>query len=136
MKWLYVVLTFLLIFANTKAKNKALPLRDRNDQILTDPVEPSPSFPGGQKALNRFLARNLKWPSDEYDDTTGKVVIGFVVEKDGRLTNFKVLRSLGGKFDAEALRVLRKSPKWIPAGQNGKALRTKYMLPINFTTSS
>jgi len=90
-------------------------------------------FPGGDKAYGRFLNKNLKWPSP--DDDNGRVVISFIIEKDGSLTSFKVERSIRKDFDAEAIRVLKKSPKWIPGRLNGKPIRAKYMVPINFTLS-
>ncbi|MFI5140023.1 MAG: energy transducer TonB, partial [Sphingobacteriales bacterium] len=95
-------------------------------------VDKMPTFPGGIKAYGKFLEKNLKWPKNDDDDTQGRVIISFYIEKDGSLTNFKVERSLGKDFDAEALRVLRKSPKWIPVMENGKAIRCRYTLPINF----
>ncbi len=68
-------------------------------------------------------------------DVQGKVIIGFVVEKDGRLTNFKIERKLWPEFDKEALRVIRKMPRWKPALLNGKPVRCNYTIPINFTLS-
>ena len=99
----------------------------------TSEVDRIPTFPGGITAYRKFLAQNLKWPNQ--DDAQGRVIVSFFIEKDGRLTGFKVERSLGKEFDAEAIRVLKKSPKWIPAMKNGKALRLKYAVPINFTLS-
>jgi len=131
MKWLCSTIIFFLVFLSVQAQNKAASKTAKNNQILIDPVSPAPSFPGGEKAYGKFLEKNLKWPNQ--DDVQGRVIISFIVEKDGSLTNFKVERSLGKDFDAEALRVLRKSPKWIPAMENGKAIRCRYTLPINFT---
>jgi len=91
-------------------------------------------FPGGTKAYGKFLEKNLRWPTQ--DDIQGRVIVSFIVEKDGSLTNFKVERSLGKDCDNEALRVLRKFPKWIPGMKNGKPVRVKYMVPINFTISA
>jgi len=133
MKWLYLILVFLLFFVGAKGQSKPATAPHKTNQILIDPVEPSPSFPGGQKAFYKFLGKNLKWPGDP--EVSGRVVVGFVVEKDGRLTHFKILRSLGKDFDAEALRVLKKSPKWIPAIINGKPVRRGFMQPINFIIS-
>jgi protein TonB len=78
-----------------------------------------PNFPGGQKVFYKFLGKNLKWPVKGDYDGQGKVIVSFYVEKDGQLTNFKIERSLWDPFDNEALRVMRISPKWIPARQNG-----------------
>jgi protein TonB len=99
----------------------------------TSEVDRIPTFSGGITAYRKFLAQNLKWPNQ--DDAQGRVIVSFFIEKDGRLTGFKVERNLGKEFDAEAIRVLKKSPKWIPAMKNGKAVRLKYAVPINFTLS-
>jgi len=136
MKWPYLTIVFLLLFSGAGGQNKPAPASHKSEQILIDPVGPSPSFSGGQGAFYKFLSKNLKWPSDNMDDTFGRVIVGFVVEKDGRLTNFKILRSLGKDFDAEAVRVLKKSPKWIPAIINGKPVRMGFMQPINFTIAT
>jgi len=94
-------------------------------------LEKLPEFPGGQKVYDKFLSKNLKWP--DRIDAQGKVIISFITENDGHLTGFKVERSVGNPFDSQALRVIKKSPKWIPGKQNGKTVRVKYSLPINFT---
>jgi protein TonB len=130
MKWLYLTLVFSLLFVGAYAQKKPAPIPNKNNQILIDPVEEGPSFPGGQKAFYKFLSKNLKWPGDP--EVSGRVIVGFVVEKDGSLTHFKILRSLGKDFDAEALRVLKKSPKWMPATINSKPVRRGVMQPINF----
>ena len=90
------------------------------------------SFPGGEKAWGKFFSNHLQWPKSDAGDTQGKVIISFIVERDGRLSDFKIERSLGKDFDAEVLRVMKLSPKWIPAKQNGKTIRKKYTVPINF----
>lgn len=92
-----------------------------------------PSFPGGQKAFYKFLGKNLKWPGDT--EATGKVIVSFYIEADGRLVNFKIDKGMSREFDSAAIRVLKKSPKWIPAMKDGKAIRIKYSVPINFTLS-
>jgi periplasmic protein TonB len=96
-------------------------------------VDKSPEFPGGVSAWHEFLSKHLKWPSDGMDDTFGRVIISYIIEKDGRLTHLKVERSLGKKFDAEALRVIGLSPKWHPGRINDYPVRVKITIPINFT---
>jgi len=93
-----------------------------------------PQFPGGKEAFSNFLHKNLKWP-DTAIDAQGNVIISFFVEKDGRLTDIKVDRGLNKQFDAEALRVINLSPKWIPAMKNNKSIKSKYTVPISFTVS-
>jgi len=91
-------------------------------------------FPGGEKAFGKFLAKNLKWP-DPGIDAQGKVIITFTIEKDGRLTGIKVTKGMGEPFDTEGLRVIKKSPRWIPATRNGIPIKSVKSIPINFTIS-
>jgi len=92
-----------------------------------------PRFPGGSKAFGKFLEKTLIYPDKSgMIDVQGKVIISFIVEKDGRLTNFKVARKLYPIFDDEALRVMKLSPKWIPGKVNGKPVRCRHTIPINF----
>jgi protein TonB len=90
-------------------------------------IEVKPEFPGGWPKFYKFIENNYNVPSDS---PGGKVFIQFVVEKDGSLTDIKVLRDIGYGTGKEAERVLRKSPKWTPAEQNGKKVRCSYQLPI------
>src|SRR5690606_23343287 len=80
-----------------------------------------------------YLLENLKYPKEAKDKKiTGRVTVQFVVEKDGTLTEPKVLRGIGGGCDEEAVRVLKESPKWIPGQQNNKPVRVSYVMPIVF----
>jgi protein TonB len=92
-----------------------------------------PHFPGGEDAFHHFLEENLTWPKNDNGDSQGIEVISFFVEKDGQLTDFKVEKSLGSSFDKEALRVMAKSPKWIPAKRDGKSIRSKYSVPFQYS---
>jgi protein TonB len=132
MKWILTLLLFTLLSLNAKAQKSTIKPIAKNDESIDDTMlSIHPSFPGGEKAYYKFLARNLKRPNQ--DDVFGRVFVSFFVEKDGSLSDFKVERSLGKDYDKEALRVLRKSPKWLPARRNGKAIRIKYVVPINFS---
>ena len=93
------------------------------------------NFRGGAKAYYKFLKKNLKWPSQN-KTIQGKVFISFVIEKDGHLTNFKVEKKLSPDFDKEALRVLKRSPRWKPVIRNGKPEKCRYTVPINFRWAS
>lgn len=102
----------------------------------TDNPEMFPQFPGGHIALFEYLSKNIKFPkSKENEDVKVRVVTTFTVEKDGSITDAKIVRSLGEAFDNEALRVINGMPKWIPGMQNGKAVSVKYTLPITFSTT-
>ncbi|MEO6978170.1 MAG: energy transducer TonB [Mucilaginibacter sp.] len=94
-----------------------------------------PEFPGGKLAFSAFLHKNLKWPASNTNDVQGVIIVGFFVEKDGQLTDISIEKSLKDEFDKEALRVIKLSPKWIPAFKNNKPIKSKYTVPISFTVS-
>lgn len=96
-------------------------------------VEEMPEFPGGMAKLADYLAKNIKYPQLARESgIQGRVYINFVVEHDGSVTNVKVMRSLGGGCDEEAVRVVKSMPKWKPGKQRGKPVRVSYNLPVNF----
>ena len=99
-------------------------------------VEIIPSFPGGAKAFTTFLSTNIKYPAaDRERNLTGKVIAQFIVERDGAVSNIKVLRTPSEAMGDESIRVLSMSPKWKPGMQKGKAVRAEYTVPINFALS-
>ena len=96
-------------------------------------VEQMPSFPGGDAALMQYLRDNIKYPVVAQENgVQGRVVVSFVVEKDGSITDVKVVRSVDPSLDKEAQRVVKSMPKWIPGKQNGSAVRVKYNVPVSF----
>ncbi len=96
-------------------------------------VEEDPEFPGGLDALSKFIADNIKYPQlAKENNITGRVFVSFVVEKDGRVGQVKILRDIGGGCGNEAVRVVKMMPKWKPGKQRGKAVRTQFNLPVNF----
>ena len=98
-----------------------------------DVVEQMPSFPGGPAALMQFLSSNIKYPVvAEENGIQGRVVCTFVVEKDGSITDVRVVKSVDPSLDKEAMRVVKSMPKWIPGKQNGSAVRVKYTVPVTF----
>ena len=94
-------------------------------------AEEMPEFPGGEQAMYAFLVKNLRYPAGE-QHIEGNVYVQFVVEEDGTLTNFKVLRDIGGGCGEEVLRVVRLMPKWKPGMSKGQAVRVQYTLPVAF----
>jgi len=105
------------------------------DEIFTV-VEQMPEFPGGTKAMYEYLGKNINYPQVAKEaGIQGKVYVSFVVGKDGSITDVKILRGIpGGKMcDNEALRVVKKMPKWKAGKQRGKAVKVSYMLPVQFT---
>lgn len=103
------------------------------EQIFTI-AEEMPSFPGGDAALMKYLGKNTKYPAIAKDaGIQGTVYVTFVLNEDGSVTDVKVLRSIGGGCDEEAIRVVKSMPKWQPGKQNGKNVKVQYNLPIRFT---
>jgi protein TonB len=97
-------------------------------------VESMPEFPGGEPALYKYLAENIKYPQMAKESgIQGRVFVTFVVERDGRVTDVRVLRGIGGGCDEEAIRVVAAMPKWAPGKQRGKPVRVQYNLPVKFT---
>ena len=96
-------------------------------------VEQNPSFPGGNEALMKWLNKNLKYPASAQDNgIQGRVLVQFVVNKDGSIVDPKVLRSVDPALDKEALRVVSAMPKWQPGKQRGKTVRVRFTLPVTF----
>jgi len=96
-------------------------------------VEVQPQFPGGEDSLYNFIYSNLRYPQVAKDNAIeGRVFLTFVVEKDGSITNVKIIRDIGGGCGHEAKRVVEMMPKWIPGKQNGKPVRVQFNMPIRF----
>lgn len=101
---------------------------------LAEPIEIEPSFPGGLTALLNWLSTQVHYPIEaEKKGIQGKVVVSFVVETDGSISNVQVVLPVCPEIDAEAVRVVKSMPRWNPATQNGTPVRIKYNLPITFT---
>ena len=98
-----------------------------------DVVEEMPSFPGGNGALMSYLNGNTKYPVVAQENgVQGKVIISFVVERDGSISDVKVARSVDPSLDREAQRVVKSMPRWTPGKQNGQTVRVKYTVPVVF----
>ncbi len=98
-----------------------------------DVVEEMPSFPGGNGALMSYLNSNVKYPVVAQENgVQGRVIISFVVERDGSISDVKVARSVDPSLDREAQRVVKSMPRWTPGKQNGQTVRVKYTVPVVF----
>ena len=98
-----------------------------------DVVEQMPQYPGGPAALMQFLAQNIRYPEEAHKaGVQGRVIVSFVVETDGSISEAKAVKSVSSELDAEALRVINCMPNWIPGRQNGEAVRVKYVVPVTF----
>lgn len=133
-------------FANVVGNDENGEVLKAKEVIATEPVKPKeeenkvfdvveqmPSFPGGNSALMQFLSKNIKYPVvAEENGIQGRVICTFVVERDGRVTDVHVVKSVDPSLDKEAVRVVSSMPNWIPGKQNGSAVRVKYTLPVTF----
>ena len=123
------VLVFLFV-ANTNAT--AQYKKAANDKVL-EKAEVMPEFPGGEQAMMQCVADNVKYPQEAIDkEISGRVMVGFVVEKDGSISDVKVVKGIGGGCDEEAVRVVNAMPKWKPGMDKGKPVRVSYMMPFSF----
>lgn len=96
-------------------------------------VEENPEFPGGEEARQKFLANNIVYPRVAIESgIEGRVIVGFVVEPDGRISNVKIVRGRVQSLDDEALRVAKMMPRWKPGRQRSKAVRVQYTMPVIF----
>jgi protein TonB len=108
-------------------------VEEDNNIYNTAGIEVKPDFPGGLDKFYKFIGKNFQVPEEE--GLKGKVFVTFVVEKDGSLTDIKVLRDIGYGTGKEAIRVLKSCPKWNPGEQNGKKVRVLYSLPISIQSA-
>ena len=103
------------------------------EEKVFDVVEQMPQFPGGDAALFEYLSTHIKYPTiAEENGVQGRVIVTFVVERDGSITDVKVVKSVDPSLDKEASRVVQGLPKWIPGKQNGAPVRVKYTVPVTF----
>lgn len=108
--------------------------QDENTLYASANVEVKPEFPGGVEKFYEYVEKNFNKPTSK-DFPGGKVYVSFVVETDGSLTGIKVVRNMGYGTAEEAVRVVKKGPKWIPAKHNGKNVRCQYMIPIKLAAN-
>ena len=106
---------------------------DYEGETVYDIVEELPQFPGGMEELMKYLATKVKYPkSAQTEGIEGRVLVSFVVEKDGSITHSKVVNSASPELDAEALRVVKSMPRWTPGKEKGEVVRVKFNVPILF----
>ncbi len=114
----------------------AIPV-DSSTKVQSDPiyhvVEQMAEFPGGQAALMDYLKKNLRYPEIAREsEVQGRVIVRFVVNEDGKISDVVILRDIGSGCGQEAKRVVSSMPKWAPGRQNGKAVKTYFTLPVTF----
>lgn len=114
---------------DSKEETNATGIQKSENKIVFTVVENLPSFPGGESERTKFFNNNLRVPAESID---GTVYVTFIVKEDGSITDAKILRGLGKKYDEEVLRVVNLMPKWLPGTQNGEAVAVKFNIPVNF----
>lgn len=111
------------------------PTADPDSSKIFGAAEEMPSFPGGEKALMQYIKDNTYYPEEMCEGAAqGRVMVGFVINEDGSISDVKVLRSLTPECDEVAVKIVNGMPKWNPGKQNGKAVKTKYTVPVSFRT--
>ena len=120
--------------AEVKMKNKAQADTTKKKKTWVCMPETMPQFPGGREVLLKYLAANIKYPASAVKaKKQGRVIVTFIVQKDGSITHAKIAKSIDPELDAEALRVVKGMPKWTPGTQNGKPVNVKYTVPVKFS---
>ncbi len=126
-----MLISYSTIQAQVVIEDNAVVNEDENQIFVF--VEEYPEFPNGEENLYKYLGSNIKYPHDALENgIQGTVVVKFVVEKDGSISNVKAVRKIGGGCDEEAVRVVKRMPRWKPGKQSGKPVRTEFTLPIQF----
>ncbi len=135
---LYAVEPFTLSTDNFKlsiqtTEENPIQIVEKSNDSIYNIVDQMPEFPGGMEAMMKYLSDNIMYPQGAKDKgIQGRVFVGFVVEKDGSVSEVKIMKGVGGECDEEALRVVKAMPNWKPGKKDGKVVRVSYTLPINF----
>ena len=125
-------MALMALFGLTTVSAQKTVVAKKNQQVF-DVVEKMPEYPGGQAALFEYLSTNVKYPADaEKKKVEGRVLVTFIVNTDGSITDIEVVRKAFPSLDAEAVRVISGMPKWIPGEQKGQKVRVKYTVPLTF----
>ena len=119
--------------AEAKASDATAPA-DTTKNVVYDVTETMPQFPGGQGVLMKYLAANIKYPASAVKaKKQGRVIVTFIIQKDGSVAKARIARSVDPELDAEALRIVKAMPNWTPGTQDGKPVNVKYIIPVNFS---
>jgi len=132
-----ILFTFIAFICILSAKaQKTDTVKNNEDNRIFTSIEHVPEFPGGLNAFGSYLGRSIVYPKSAIDHhIQGRVIISFIVERDGSLSDIKVIRGVSPDIDNESLRVMRACPKWKPGTQNGRTVRVAYSVPISFSLS-
>ena len=130
-----VMVSLFIVLACNESEMMAQTQKDDyvDEDRVYDVVDQMPQFPGGYEKLKEFIEKNRRYPKSLQDrGIQGRVVVTFVVKKTGRISHAKVVRGVDPASDKEALRVVRKMPRWIPGKMGGKNVNVRYTIPVDF----
>jgi|SRR5665213_2118235 len=129
---LFISILTLVVFTATAQKSDTLKGLAADTLIFTS-VQQEPEFPTGLDNFYRLLMMNIRYPARAREHhTQGRVIVTMIIEKDGSLSQVKVVRGIGDGCDEESVRVIKLSPPWKPGMQNGRPVRVAYSIPISF----
>jgi TonB family protein len=127
------VILFLSISVFSQVETEA----ENSDSTTFKMLDSEPQFPGGDEAKLKYISENISYPTKAKEEgIQGTVYVTFIVEKDGSITNAKILRGIGGGCDEEVIRLIEEMPNWIPAKQNDKNVRVQFNMPVKFVLDS
>ena len=130
-----VMVSLFIVLACNESEMMAQTQKDDyvDEDRVYDVVDQMPQFSGGHEKLKEFIEKNKRYPKSLQDrGIQGRVVVTFVVKKTGRISHAKVVRGVDPALDKEALRVVRKMPRWIPGKMGGKNVNVRYTIPVDF----
>lgn len=131
----YAVMALLAIMAGMTANIVATAAEPTEEKVYTDVEEPA-MFPGGDQGLMKYLATNIRYPAAAQENgASGTVIVKFVVNKDGMISDVEIVKGVDQDLDREALRVVRRMPKWQPGKNNGQPVKSIITLPVSFRLS-
>ncbi|MBR5781508.1 MAG: energy transducer TonB [Bacteroidales bacterium] len=128
MKKLFLIM-FFMAFVSVNAYSQS----DDSDNEVYSMVDERAQFPGGQNEMLKYLQENLQYPeAAKANNVHGRVIVKFIVERDGSLSDIKVMKGIGSGCNEEAIRLIQSMPKWKPGKNKGKEVRVSMMVPVNF----
>jgi protein TonB len=126
------IVVLVMAFVTICASSVSAQTNSDENSVYTK-VDKMPEYPGGQVALVKFLSKNIKYPAKyKKDKVNGSVFVSFIIDKTGKVTKAKIVKSLNEECDKEALRVIAMMPNWIPGEKEGNKVNVQFGLPVNF----
>ena len=126
-------LLLVFIFCALLSQSSFAQTSSTDENAIYTRVDKMPEYPGGQVALVKYLSKNIKYPAIyKKNKVNGRVLVSFVIDKNGKVTSAQIVKGLNEECDAEALRVISKMPDWIPGEKNGVKVAVQFGLPVNF----